>query len=56
MMVNPDYRWIGSSNPYTSDNPGNIGTGRRESDKHMGYCAQFDIYSAVEPVSPRDLY
>lgn len=51
-MTRATQRWSGYSNPYISDNPDNTGKG----DEKTGYCAQFDIYSAVEPISPRDLY
>lgn len=51
-MTRATQRWSGYSNPYISDNPENTGKG----DQDTGYCAQFDIYSKVEPVSPRDLY
>lgn len=55
-MTRDTQRWSGYSNPYISDNPENIGTSGKESDQYTGYCAQFDIYSKVAPVSPRDLY
>lgn len=51
-MTRGTQRWSGYSNPYISDNPENTGEGGEET----GYCTQFDIYSAVEPVSPWDLY
>ena len=52
-MTRETQRWSGYSNPYLSDNPGNTG---ENGDKDTGYCAQFDIYSAIEPKSPWDLY
>lgn len=52
-MTRETQRWSGYSNPYLSDNPGNTG---RNGDEDTGYCAQFDIYSAIEPKSPWDLY
>lgn len=55
-MVRAAHHWAGYSNPYISDNPGNIGTSGKETDKHTGYCAQFDIYSETAPKSPWDLY
>lgn len=55
-MVRAAHHWAGHSNPYISDNPGNIGTSGKETDKYTGYCAQFDIYSETAPKSPWDLY
>lgn len=52
-MTRETQRWSGYSNPYLSDNPGNTG---KNGDEDTGYCAQFDIYSAVEPKSPWNLY
>ena len=47
-MKNGDYRWIGSSNPYTSDNPENIGTSGKETDQYTGYCYE-NFYSSPPP-------